>query len=164
MSGPTARRATMVATAAALAAFALLAKTGAERWLTDPVDAGPVQLRLVHNAGVAFSLGDTLPPWLITLITGVITLLILGYSWQSGWSQPPLRRWAITAILAGAAANLVDRLQDGLVTDYLHTGWFPTFNLPDCLITTGAALLIFTSLRAESDAKARRRSGERAAQ
>ena len=41
-------------------------------------------------------------------------------------------------MLAGAVANLADRGIDGVVTDYLHTGWWPTFNLADALITCAA--------------------------
>ena len=32
-------------------------------------------------------------------------------------------------------SNLADRAADGVVTDYLHTGWFPTFNGADVFIT-----------------------------
>ncbi len=38
----------------------------------------------------------------------------------------------------GAAANLVDRAADGVVTDYLHSSWWPTFNLADTFIVLGA--------------------------
>ena len=37
--------------------------------------------------------------------------------------------------------------RDGLVTDYLHTGWFPTFNLADWLITLGAVGAVLGLLR-----------------
>ena len=33
---------------------------------------------------------------------------------------------------------------DGVVTDYLHTGWWPTFNLADTAIVVGALLLVLT--------------------
>lgn len=55
-------------------------------------------------------------------------------------------------MLAGAIANLVDRAVDGVVTDYLHTGWFPTFNLADVFITVGGAVLVLASLRATDSA------------
>ena len=34
-------------------------------------------------------------------------------------------------IIGGAVANLVDRLPDGLVTDYIAVGTFPVFNVPE---------------------------------
>ena len=51
----------------------------------------------------------------------------------------------LASVLAGAIANLVDRLDDGVVTDYLHSGWWPTFNLADVFITIGA-VAVLTSL------------------
>ena len=51
------------------------------------------------------------------------------------------------AVLAGALSNLADRATDGVVTDYFHTGWYPTFNLPDVLITIGAVLILLSTLR-----------------
>lgn len=35
----------------------------------------------------------------------------------------------------------------GVVTDYFHSGWFPTFNLADTAIVTGAGLLVLTTAR-----------------
>lgn len=63
-----------------------------------------------------------------------------------------LRRWtALAAVLAGAVGNLADRAVDGVVTDYLDTGWFPTFNLADVFITVSAAVLVLASLRNTED-------------
>lgn len=36
---------------------------------------------------------------------------------------------------------MTDRLDGQGVVDYLHSGWFPTFNLADVFVTTGIALL-----------------------
>lgn len=55
----------------------------------------------------------------------------------------------LAAVLGGAAANLLDRASDGTVTDYLHTGWWPTFNLADIAIVTGASLLLLAEIRRE---------------
>ena len=41
----------------------------------------------------------------------------------------------------GAFANVIDRARDGVVTDYLHTDWWPTFNLADAFISVGAGHL-----------------------
>ncbi len=147
----------MLGAIAVLTGGTLLAKTVAERSLaTTPGPGGPLQLRLLVNRGVAFGLGDALPPWLVATATGAITAASLGYAWRAGWKQPAAMRWAVTAIAAGAAANLLDRLPDGVVTDYLHTGWFPTFNLADVLITAGVALFALSILH--QDLAPRRRT------
>ena len=70
-----------------------------------------------------------------------------------------LRLAAFAAMLGGAVANLTDRARDGIVTDYLHSGWWPTFNLADTAIVTGAILFVLSSLgppRAAGNHEARR--------
>ncbi len=137
--------------AVVLAVVDLGAKALAERRLGDgrSVDLGPLALQLTHNSGAAFSLGSGLPSWVVVTVTGIITGVIAVITWRAVGPTPRLLRAGLAAVLAGAAANLVDRVDDGRVTDYLHTGWWPTFNLADVWITTGAAVAILASLRSD---------------
>lgn len=50
-------------------------------------------------------------------------------------------------MIGGAAANVVDRARDGVVTDYLHTGWWPTFNLADSFLVTGSIAIAMLHAR-----------------
>lgn len=52
-------------------------------------------------------------------------------------------------MIGGAVANLVDRARDGVVTDYLHTGWWPTFNLADTFLVTGFSVIAVLHARPE---------------
>ncbi len=135
----------MVLLTAALVAIGLSTAALADRWLTagGGPDLGVLQLRLLYNPGVAFGLGDTLSPWFITAATAVV---IAAYAWAVVARTGPIGRAGLAAVLAGAISNLIDRAADGVVTDYLHTGWFPTFNLPDVFITIGAALIVLSAL------------------
>lgn len=137
-----------VATVTLLAAGDLGLKAWASASLADgrAVNLGPIQLRLAFNPGVAFSLGANLP---VGVVIGVAGLLVVGLAilaWRATSTATAPARLALAVILAGAVANLVDRAADGMVTDYLHTGWFPTFNLADVFITGGAAALVLVSL------------------
>lgn len=137
------RRIGLLAVAAAFAGTDLLIKAWATSALPGaPIDAGPVDLRLAFNPGAAFSIAADAPAWVLLTVTGVITLAIA----VTGWRTAPRARFAwrlgLAAILGGASANLLDRLPDGVVTDYLHTGWWPTFNLADTFIVVGAAALV----------------------
>lgn len=149
-----ARRTSVFALAAALAALDLAVKGVAERaWATTPVDLGVLQLRLAYNRGMAFSVGSALPAWVILTLTAALTIGLGVYLWRDAPTVSRPVSVALAAILAGAAANLIDRAGDGVVTDYLHTGWWPTFNLADVLIVTGGILAALLSLRSEgSDA------------
>ena len=141
-------RRTFVLTTLVLFFAATMAGVLAEQGLSDgPGPAfGPLQLRLTYNPGVSFGFGSALPAWLVTTITGAITAGVAVYAWRAVPALAAMSRLGLAAILGGALANLLDRAIDGVVTDYLHTGWFPTFNLPDVFITCGAVLLVAGTL------------------
>ena len=52
-------------------------------------------------------------------------------------------------MIGGAVANVVDRARDGVVTDYLHTGWWPTFNLADTFLVIGCIVIALLQARPE---------------
>ncbi|WP_447924980.1 signal peptidase II [Georgenia muralis] len=141
-------RAALVATVTLLAAVDLGLKAWARGALAggQTVDLGPIQLRLGFNSGVAFSLGANLPAGVLLGVTGLIIVALAVFAWRAIRTATLPARLALAAILAGAVANLIDRAADGVVTDYLHTGWFPTFNLADVLITAGVAALVLSSI------------------
>ena len=53
-------------------------------------------------------------------------------------------------IIGGAIGNIIDRLRQGAVTDFLDFYWrdwhWPTFNVADIAITLGAVLILAASL------------------
>ncbi|WNB84746.1 signal peptidase II [Cellulomonas sp. ATA003] len=131
-----------------VAATDLGAKAWAVNVLQDRViSLGVVDLRLAYNPGVAFSIGAGAPAWLVLTVTTIVTAAVGVVAWRTAAASTNGRLAALTLILGGAIANVVDRAADGVVTDYLHSGWFPTFNLADTAIVTGAAVLVLTTLR-----------------
>ena len=144
-------RIALAATAVLLATLDLGLKSWASRALADgaSVDLQVIELRLAFNSGVAFSLGETLPSGVVLGATGLIVAGLAVFAWCAARTVTLVARLALAAVLAGAIANLLDRAADGVVTDYLHTGWFPTFNLADVFITVGGAALVLASLRTQ---------------
>nr|WP_308195306.1 signal peptidase II [Blastococcus sp. KM273128] len=141
----------MAAVAAGVAAVDLTAKAWAQEQLSATgVDLGPVDLRLGYNPGVAFSVGAEAPAWLIIAVTAVITAGVAVIAWRAARHGGRAQLAALALILGGAVANLADRATDGVVTDYLHTGWWPTFNLADTAIVIGALLFAVTAWRGEA--------------
>lgn len=146
-------RVAVLLAAAAVAAIDLAAKAVSEARLADSsVDLGLLQLQLAYNSGVAFSMGDRLPVGVIVAVTAAISVAFAVYAWrrapQAGW----IERIAGGAVIGGALANVVDRALDGRVTDYLHTGWWPTFNLADTLLVTGFIVIALLHARPERTA------------
>jgi signal peptidase II len=140
----------------AVAVPTVLATGAARLWAERGLDYGePVPLvgdlfrfTLGENAGVAFGLlrGSPLVPWLAALALVAFALYLarpLSGSRAGGA--------ALGLILGGGLANLIDRVGDGSVTDYLDVGlgnWrWPTSNLPDVAITAGVVLALWLIAR-----------------
>ena len=134
--------------AAVLAAADLGIKALAEALFSNgaTVDLGLVNLRLLYNTGVAFSLGADLAPWLVIAATAAIVLGMTWYAASTAPAMPALSRAGAAMVLGGGTGNLVDRLDGKGVVDYLHSGWFPTFNLADAFVTVGLGLYIVGTL------------------
>ena len=151
-AGPRARtgRVVVLLAATTVAAIDLAAKAASEVRLADSsVDLGLIQLQLAYNSGMAFSMGDKLPVGVIVAITAAIAVVLAVYAWRraphAGWVE----RIAGGAVIGGALANVADRARDGVVTDYLHTGWWPTFNLADTFLVTGFIVIALVHARPE---------------
>jgi signal peptidase II len=105
----------------------------------------------VHNTGVAFGLGRGNNA-LFTLVALGVTAGIVVY--QRG--LPVDARWprfALGLIAGGALGNVIDRLRQGYVTDFLDFKFFPVFNLADSCIVVGVLLLAWYLWRLEATAK-----------
>ncbi|WP_261619379.1 signal peptidase II [Pseudarthrobacter equi] len=138
----------LLLSAAVLAAADLVIKALAEALLSNgaTVDLGLVNLKLLYNTGVAFSLGADLAPWLVIAATAAIILGMTWYAVSTAPAVPALSRAGAAMVLGGGGGNLVDRLDGKGVVDYLHSGWFPTFNLADAFVTIGVGLYILGTL------------------
>ncbi|MFI7236680.1 signal peptidase II [Streptomyces cyaneofuscatus] len=121
----------------------------------SPIDGGPFDPQLAFNSGIAFSFAADAPAWTVIAVTGLVTLVVAAALWRTAATGS--RPWggALAAVLGGAAANLIDRAPDGKVTDYLHTGWWPTFNLADVFIVCGGLLLVALSWRDDRPGRGR---------
>ncbi len=110
-----------------------------------------VQLVNTRNHGVAFGF---LPgsQTLVTILIALALAVLLAY-FARHTTRPMM--WLPTGMLIGGAlGNIIDRIRDGSVTDFikLPLGW-PPFNLADAAITLGILtlfLLIDSSRRTHS--------------
>lgn len=125
--------------------------------LAVPVEIAPVlNLDLSFNRGVTFGLlsaeGDA-GRWLLVALTGAIAVAVLVVAWRT--RRMPLAL-ALGAVAGGALGNIIDRVRQGAVTDFidLHVGdWrWPTFNLADAAIVCGVAVLLWMTARSGKSA------------
>ncbi len=82
--------------------------------------------------------------WLLLSLTIIIMLICITLMIKYGLENKTLF-WAICLILGGGLGNMIDRIfRGGQVIDFLHFTFvdFPIFNVADCAVCIGAALLV----------------------
>jgi signal peptidase II len=121
------------------------------------MDQDWLRLTLVYNRGAAFGLHlghDAVTRIVFTVLT-LVALVILWKLFTSTREGERIRIVAVALVFAGAIGNLIDRLRwsQGVV-DFIDIGidatrW-PTFNVADMAVTTGAISLALVLWREES--------------
>jgi len=102
-------------------------------------------LFLVYNKGAAFSFLSFASGWQLIffiIVTILIAVILIIYLFKNiHW----LYKLSFAFALGGALGNLYDRISYGYVIDFLQVHikdyYWPTFNIADSAITTGAILL-----------------------
>ncbi len=124
--------------------LSLAGKLLSDAFLTRPVPLFGELVGLVPslNPGVAF--GMMLPFGLHNLLVP-IALALMAYV-AVRHSRTLLSRAGFGLIIGGALCNVLDRIGDGVVTDFFQVGTFPIFNVADSCITVGVVLLLVDML------------------
>jgi signal peptidase II len=94
----------------------------------------------VRNTGVAFSMfsgGGTL----LVVFALIATIALLAFFFAH--AERPLAWLPTGLLLGGALGNLIDRLRDGAVTDFVKFTAWPAFNVADIAITFGVLTLLY---------------------
>ena len=110
-----------------------------------------LDLLLVFNSGIAFSIFD-FNNNVFSFGLSIFGLMIVVYLHSLYKSEESsVNRLSLILIIAGALGNIIDRLPDGVVTDFLffHIGntSFFIFNFADAFISIGAALFFLTEFK-----------------
>ena len=107
---------------------------------------GVVGLRYIENDGAAFSILSGSQTFLI-VITGAALLAICWYIFSKRYSSK-MEYLSFLLIAAGGIGNLIDRLRQGFVIDYINLEFmnFAVFNFADCLVCLGIGLLVLSTL------------------
>ena len=110
-------------------------------YLESPIPLFPTfVLAHISNTGAGFGiLADErlLLSAVAMLVVIWITMLV------AREQQTTLSCTALGLISGGALGNLLDRLIQGAVTDFLDFSFFPAFNAADSAITIGALVLVY---------------------
>lgn len=106
-------------------------------------------LTLGFNEGASFGMMGGImagKPLLMAALTGALTVVFCVMAFRA---QHPFERAGFALVVGGALGNIIDRLRQGAVTDFLDFYWrdwhWPTFNVADIAITLGAVLILAAS-------------------
>lgn len=137
--------------------FKYLAVTHLQPLGTAPLLPGILNLKYIENNGAAFSILAGEQHFLIAA-TGIALLAVAAYLLLRR-PKDKLEYAAILLILSGGLGNLIDRVANGYVVDYINLLFmrFAVFNFADILVCVGFVLLVFAVFRAEYREKRRRK-------
>ena len=117
--------------------------------------------RLVRNPGAAFSMGVDVT-WVFTTIQLLFVIGVAVYAFRGRKVRDNVTALSLGLMAGGAAGNLIDRLTrapgfyHGHVIDFIAVDGFAIFNIADCAISVGVAILalwIIFGPQAEKPAK-----------
>ena len=105
-----------------------------------------IKLVNVRNSGVAF--GQLQNAGLIVGVVVTLAVIALLVFFVRNASRPWI--WLPTGmLLGGALGNIVDRLREGAVIDFVKLPHWPAFNVADSAITIGVVVLLFVMERGD---------------
>lgn len=117
-----------------------------------PIIGDVLRLTYVQNRGAAFGLLQDQTAFFVFVGVLVIGVIAASYRYlpRSGFRL----HLALGLQLGGAIGNLVDRIRQGYVVDFVdfgyHSNWWPVFNVADSAIVVGVVLLALNAMTSSS--------------
>ena len=138
---------TSTARAALVAAVTVAADQAVKALVRATIDRGDevnlilgIKLVNVRNRGIAFGMFSG--GGVVLVLFAVIALVALLVFFVRHRDRPLV--WLPTGLLiGGAAGNLIDRVRESGVTDFIDLPAWPAFNLADTAITFGVLTLLY---------------------
>lgn len=105
---------------------------------------GFLSFHYIHNTGGAWGFMQN-HTWILLSLSVIAMLICLAFLLKTKANDKVLF-WALCLVMSGGIGNMIDRfLRGGKVVDFLVFEFykeFPRFNVADCAICVGAALLV----------------------
>jgi signal peptidase II len=101
-----------------------------------------------YNSGIAFGIPV---PLIVLYISIPVLLLFLLHIFLKILHVTRVQSLFFGFIFGGGFSNYIDRIGDGLVTDFIDLGWWPSFNVADSFIVIGVVGLIVLMLQSDHE-------------
>jgi signal peptidase II len=121
-----------------------------------PMTGDLLRFTYVENRGAAFGLLQDQTAFFV--LVGLVVIGVIAASYRHLPQSGFIVHLALGLQLGGAVGNLIDRIRQGYVVDFVDFGyrsnWWPVFNVADSAIVVGVALLALTLLKPSESEKA----------
>lgn len=109
-----------------------------------------ISFSYIENYGAAFGIMQD-KKYFFIIITIIVILFIIIFLKNNYNKLSKLMRVALIMLMSGATGNLIDRIRQSYVIDFIsvkfHNGYqFPVFNVADCFIVVSTILIILMVL------------------
>jgi signal peptidase II len=99
---------------------------------------------LAYNPGAAFS--SFVHGAIVLSLLAAVALIAIGIAASRTPPEQRFRLAGLAMVGGGALGNLIDRVHQGAVTDFVrwhvHDHWWPIFNVADAALLVGAVLML----------------------
>lgn len=116
---------------------------------TIPIVQNAFHITYILNPGAAFGILENERVFFI--IAGFLVLALGVYLLPKLKKQEKLIRFGSIFLLAGAVGNLIDRIRNGLVIDFIDFRVWPVFNIADIAICSGTFFIIYSVIKSKED-------------
>jgi signal peptidase II len=133
-----------------------------QRSVPFPIGGDFLRFTYVENRGAAFGLLQEQTAFFVLVGVLVVGVIAASYRYlpRSGFRL----HLALGLQLGGAIGNLIDRVRQGYVVDFVdfgyRTNWWPVFNVADSAIVLGVALLAYNAFVPSRDDQPAARTGD----
>ena len=103
---------------------------------------GLLDFNYTHNDGMALGIGNEAFRWIFIVVTVVVCFALIYIMFKPEFKNK-LYFASVACIVGGGIGNLIDRIFNGYVVDFLSLSFFPPVcNIADYFITAGTVLLV----------------------
>ena len=108
-----------------------------------------LDLTHIHNYGISFGLfSGLISPWVL-IILGLLVVGFIFYLMKGASDR--FEEWSLLIIISGALSNIIDRIFNGYVIDFIYFHYkdffWPAFNFADIYITIGIIMIVINIFR-----------------